>query len=110
MSVSSCSNPTLGSTKRLGPNSRDLEVPRLSDHSTNEKQIVCSTYINISKWIRQYHAFIHSFILSISIAPLQVLYYSGALPTTARILYRSFTLKRTGNCRQRTWPRSLRDG
>ena len=43
--------------------------------------------------------FIHSFIPAISIAPLQVLYYSEALPTTARILYRSFTPKRTGNCR-----------
>src|SRR6218665_2519520 len=42
---------------------------------------------------------IHSFIPAISIAPLQVLYYSEALPTTARILYRSFTSKRTGNCR-----------
>ena len=42
--------------------------------------------------------FIHSFILAISIAPLQVLYYSEALRTTARILYRSFTPKRTGNC------------
>jgi len=40
------------------------------------------------------HSFIHS---AISIAPLQVLYYSEALPTTARILYRSFTPKRTGN-------------
>ena len=45
------------------------------------------------------HSFIHSFIPAISIAPLQVLYYSEALPTTARILYRSFTPKRTGNCR-----------
>ena len=44
-------------------------------------------------------SFIHSFILAISIAPLQVLYFSEALPTTARILYRSFTPKRTGNCR-----------
>src|SRR6218665_1011100 len=43
--------------------------------------------------------FIHSFISAISIALLQVLYYSEALPTTARILYRSFTPKRTGNCR-----------
>ena len=46
-----------------------------------------------------YALFIHSFILVISIAPLQVLYYSEALPNTARILYRSFTPKRTGNCR-----------
>src|SRR6218665_208446 len=37
------------------------------------------------------HSFIHS---AISIAPLQVLYYSEALPTTARILYRRFTPKR----------------
>src|SRR6218665_555190 len=42
---------------------------------------------------------IHSFIPAISIAPLQVLYHSEALPTTARILYQSFTPKRTGNCR-----------
>src|SRR6218665_212249 len=42
---------------------------------------------------------IHSFVLAISIEPLQVLCYSEALPTTARILYRSFTPKRTGNCR-----------
>ena len=39
-----------------------------------------------------------SFFLAISIAPLQVPYYSEALPTTARVLYRSFMLKRTGNC------------
>ena len=32
---------------------------------------------------------------AISIAPLQVLYHSDALPTTARILYRSFTPKAT---------------
>jgi len=40
--------------------------------------------------------FIHSFIPAISMAPLQVLYHSDALPTTGRILYRSFTPKRTG--------------
>src|SRR6218665_3866062 len=44
-------------------------------------------------------SFIHSFILAISIAPLQVIYHSEALPTTARILYRSFTPKRPGNCK-----------
>src|SRR6218665_2024990 len=52
-------------------------------------------------------SFIHS---AISIVPLKVLYYSEALPTTAQILYRSFALKRTGNCRQRTCPRSLHGG
>src|SRR6218665_1977020 len=45
------------------------------------------------------HSFIHSFIPAISIAPLQVHYYSEALQTIARILYRSFMPKRTGNCR-----------
>ena len=40
-------------------------------------------------------AIIHSFIPAISIAPIQVFYYSKALPTTARVLYRSFTPKRT---------------
>src|SRR6218665_2360810 len=44
-------------------------------------------------------ATLHSFTPAIYIAPLQVLYHSEALPTTARILYRSFTPKRTGNCR-----------
>ena len=43
--------------------------------------------------------FIHSFILAISIAPLQVLYDSESFPKTARILYRSLTPKRTCNSR-----------
>ena len=33
----------------------------------------------------EWRGWVHSFILAISIAPLQVLYYSEALPTTARI-------------------------
>src|SRR6218665_1552254 len=36
------------------------------------------------------YTFSLSFILAISISPLQVLYYSEALPTTARVLHRSF--------------------
>src|SRR6218665_2312167 len=44
--------------------------------------------VGLCRWLRG-DSFIHSFILAISIAPLQVLYYSEALPTTARILYRS---------------------
>src|SRR6218665_681918 len=43
--------------------------------------------------------FIHLFIPAISISPLQVLYHSEAFPTTAWILYWSFTPKHTGNCR-----------
>src|SRR6218665_2220408 len=54
---------------------------------------------NALRKLSQNCSFIRSFILAISIVPLQVLYYSEALPTTARILYRNFTPKRTGNCR-----------
>src|SRR6218665_623612 len=43
-----------------------------------------------TKWFE-----LHSFILVISIAPLQVHYYSEALPTTARKLYQSFKPNRT---------------
>jgi len=39
----------------------------------------------------------HSSILVISITPLQVHYYLEALSTTAQILYRGFTPKRTSN-------------
>src|SRR6218665_3491865 len=52
------------------------------------------TYICAHTHTRLNLLFIHSFIPAISIAPLQVLYYSEALPTTARILFRSFTPKR----------------
>jgi len=45
------------------------------------------------------HMILLIIIKAISIAPLQVHYYSEALPTIARILYRSLAPKRTGNCR-----------
>src|SRR6218665_3071529 len=64
--------------------------------------------INLTQQITR--LFIHSFIPAISIAPLQDLYYAEALPTTAQLLYGSFTPKRTGDCRCRTCPRSLRGG
>src|SRR6218665_2942451 len=43
------------------------------------------TIVSRSNYVEQAitNSFIHSFILVISIAPLQVLYYSEALPTTA---------------------------
>src|SRR6218665_633301 len=49
---------------------------------------------------RNVYSFIHSFIHSghFYSAPSSPLLLRG-LPTTARILYRSFTPKRTGNCR-----------
>src|SRR6218665_1839674 len=52
----------------------------------------------VESWALTYrcYSFIHSG--HFYSAP-SVLYYSQALPTTARILYRSFTPKRTGNCR-----------
>src|SRR6218665_1948328 len=42
--------------------------------------------------------FIHSFIQTISIAPLQVHYYSRGAPDTARILCRSFEGLAQGTC------------
>src|SRR6218665_2222199 len=47
---------------------------------------------------------IHSFIHTISIAPLQVLYYSQALPT-ARILCRNFPPKRQRQLRVKDVPK-----
>jgi len=61
--------------------------------------ILVKMLIYVPRFCAVVNPFIYSFIPAISVAPLQVLYYSEALPTTARILYRSFTLKRTGNCR-----------
>jgi len=65
--------------------------------------MIKSYIINIANIIQIRFCFlqvdIRSFIPAISIAPLQVLYYSEVLWTTVRILYRSFTPKRTGNCR-----------
>jgi len=50
----------------------------------------------------------NSFIQAISIAPLQINYYSEALLTQhARILCRSFMSKCHGNSEWRTCPRSL---
>src|SRR6218665_3916362 len=69
--------------------------------SFNSKNVLCLLVIfkqTDRSMITCIHSFIHSFIRAISIAPLQVLYYSEALPTTARILYRSFTPMRKGNC------------
>src|SRR6218665_2904438 len=71
----------------------DLEQQLPSDSDADKPRGIHSGKHQLSS------SFIHSFIPAISIAPLQVLYYSEALPTTARILYRSFTPKRTGNCR-----------
>ena len=47
---------------------------------------------------------VHSFIWAISIAPLQVHYYSEALPT-ARILWRSFTPKCQRKLRVKDFPK-----
>ena len=65
----------------------------------NKDKLSSENVHTLSEMSQVHMLFIHSFIPAISIAPLQVLYYSEALPTTARILYRSFTPKRTGNCR-----------
>ena len=64
----------------------------------SKKQTVCISFRSLrkmKKWKVPYtQIIIHSFIQAISIAPLQVHYYSEALPTTALILCRSLTPKR----------------
>jgi len=51
--------------------------------------------------------FIHSFIQVISIAPLQVYYYSEALPTQHGYCVRVSLRSATGNYEWNTCPRSL---
>src|SRR6218665_207358 len=60
----------------------------LMKQSWMHRRICIILYYIVFKYL---YSFIHS---AISIAPLQVLYPSEALPTTARILYQSFTPKR----------------
>ena len=52
-------------------------------------------------------SFIHSFILDMSIAPLQVHYYSEALPTQRGYCAGVSCRSATGNCELRTCPRSI---
>jgi len=53
---------------------------------------------------------VHSFIQAIYIAPLQVRYYSEALPTVHGYCAGVSRRSATGNCELRTYPRSLRGG
>src|SRR6218665_268311 len=67
--------------------------------------IIAFIVINILLLIHSVHfKFIHSFVKVTSILPLQVHYYSEALPTTARILHRSFTPKRHRQLRVKDLP------
>src|SRR6218665_306573 len=52
----------------------------------------------------------YSLIQAIFIAPLQVHYYSEALPTQHGYCVRISRQSATGNCKQRTCPRSLHGG
>jgi len=54
--------------------------------------------------------YIHSFIQFIFIAPIQVHYYSEALPTEHGYCARISRRSATGNCEWRTIPGSLRGG
>jgi len=56
------------------------------------------------------HLFIHSFIQAISIAHLQVRYYSKAFPTQHGYCAEVSRRSATGSCKLRTCPRSLRGG
>src|SRR6218665_401139 len=56
------------------------------------------------------HSFILLFIQAISIAPLQVRYYSEVLPTQHGYCVGVSRRSASGNCELRTCPRSLRGG
>jgi len=56
------------------------------------------------------HSFIHSFIQTISIAPLQVHFYSEALLTQHGYCAGVSRRSASGNCELRTCTRSLRGG
>jgi len=56
------------------------------------------------------HSFMHSFIQDISIAPLQVHYYSEALPTWHEYCVGVSRQSATSNCEWGTFPRSLHGG
>jgi len=56
------------------------------------------------------NSFIHSFIQTICIAPLQVHFYSEALLTQHGYCAGVSRRSATGNCELRTYPRSLRGG
>jgi len=53
------------------------------------------------------NSFFYSFIQAISIAPIQVPYYSEALPAQHGYRVRVSRRSATGNCEWRTCPRSL---
>src|SRR6218665_367324 len=53
------------------------------------------------------YSFVHTFIQTISIAPLQVHSYSEALPTHHEYCAGASRQSATGNCKLRTCPRSL---
>src|SRR6218665_159831 len=59
--------------------------PQFAINHWNQQERVTNDLSRTSNAAEGWHSFIRSF--------LQVLYYSEALPTTARILYRSFTPK-----------------
>src|SRR6218665_1437719 len=91
---------------KLGPETEAFLAASLPGDQQKRNSCVCqpALWLSLSGIRRLFHFTVadpvHSFIHSaISIAPLQVLYYSVALPTTARILYWSLTPKPTGNCR-----------
>src|SRR6218665_1293877 len=84
-------NKQFGFRKNHSTTHAIIEVVDKITEALDQQKITIGVFLDLSKAFDM----IHSFILAISIAPLQVLYYSEALPTTARILYLSFTPKRT---------------
>src|SRR6218665_2367921 len=78
---------------------------------TQEYHALITIYIYMYIYICIYiYIYIHSFIQTISIAPLQVHVYSAALSTQHGYCAGVSRRSATGNCDLRTCPRSLRDG
>ena len=81
--------------------------------SRSRKQMSCSMLIPILRTIMRsgivtFHSISWQFIQAISIAPLQVHYYSAALPTQHGYCVGASRRSAAGNCEWRTCPRSLR--
>ena len=70
----------------------------------------CLWYLTLPTSPINTNSFIHSVIQTISIAPLQVHFYSEAFPTQHGYCVGVSHRSATGNCELRTCPRSLRGG
>ena len=99
------STPVIGGVYTgLAERMRGRVTDRDSEQEREEKEgrVKLASFVELCT---TYNFPLYLFILDISIAPLQAHCYSEVLPTTARILYRSFTLKRHRQLRVKDLPK-----